>query len=368
MPHLIDDASLVAGIAAAVIALAHREVPEKVAYDDVVQRAYNHIVLRTLSVEGHRIPGSVPEMIDIIADRPVSEWLPGSESQAVLLHGDSRSPTQECAELIVGNRRDPMGEKSENEVIGQVLDACREAGSPESYVAFRRLLITRPTMTYAEQVSECSDVDLVPVAPLLSRCYGPASARLRRNGQYAECGRCHCLLRPVGRDEWRCDLDRCRTSRTTIQRILDAATPGGVFHLQLPLRTFVTGPGLFEIDLEGELLRRGLEVDMWPRYDAYDLLVTFPDWTRWAVDVKDYANPGVLARTFRAIPTDPPRDRAFLVVPDYRRTGDKQYLERFRYARQSAGREPVTLIFTREFLQEVDKKLASLLVGGEQNA
>lgn len=362
MRDVIDEPSFIAGLAEAVQRLAYTEVPGKAAYDNVVQRAYNHFVLRTLTAEGYRTPGSVPEMIDIIAGTPVREWLPGSESEAVLLHDDTRSPTQECAELIVGNKIDPMGEKFEHQVIGQVLDACREARSPESYVAFRRLLIGRPTLTQAEQVAEFGRLELMPVRDILADCYVHAPAHLRRGGEYAQCARCGCLLRPVREDEWRCDLDRCRTTKTKVGRLIDASTPGGVFHLKLPLRTFITGPGLFEIELERAMLKRGLDVEMWPEYDTYDLLITFPDHARWAVDVKDYANPGMLGRRFTDIPQSPPRDRAFLVVPDYRYTADKQYVERFRTARDASGRggRPVNLQFIKKFLREADRKRQQL--------
>ncbi|GAA1872015.1 hypothetical protein [Myceligenerans crystallogenes] len=369
MPDLMEETSFLAGLAAAVSRLAMCEVPGKSAYDDVVQRAYNHFVLRTLVEDDYKTPRSVPEMIEIIADRPVQEWLPGSTSDTILLHGDTRSPTQECTELVVDNRRDPFGEKYENEILKRALTACHEAEAPDSYVAFRRLLITRPTMTHAELMLQRGELDLLPVADLLERCYLGVSPRLRRDGSYAECARCRCLLRPVGKDGWRCDLDRCRTTKVKVRQYLDATTPGGIVQLSLPLRTFVTGPGLFEIDLEVAMNKRGLKVEMWPEYDAYDLLVTFPDNNRWAVDVKDYANPGVLGRTFTGFPSAPPRDRAFLVVPDYRRTANKQYAENFRYSRQSAGRgDSLVVTFQKDFLQQVDQMLASTTTPEGSNA
>jgi hypothetical protein len=356
--EVIDESGFVAGLAVAVHRLAQQEVPGKLVYDDVVQRVYNHFVLRTLPHDGYATPDSVPAMIDLIADVPVRTWLPGSDSEAVLVHKDTRSPTQECAELIVGNRHDPIGEKLENEILGEVLDTCRALDAPESYEAFRRLLIENPTLTYAEHVTERARMELMPVVDLLDRCYETASARLRRDDHYAQCAWCGCLLRPIGQDDWRCDLDRCRARTTKVSRLIDANTPGGVLHLRLPLRTFVTGPGLFELDLETKLHKCGLDVEMWPKFDTYDLLITFPDGARWAVDVKDYANPRVLGRKFAGIPSDPPRDQAFLVVPDYRRTGDKQYLEKFRTARESAGRPPLALRFVKKFMRDVDRRLS----------
>lgn len=361
---VIDESGFVAGLAEAVHRLARQEVPGARVYDGVVQRVYNHFVLRTLPHPDFATPDSVPAMTDLIADRPVREWLPGSKSESVLVHGDTRSPTQESAELIVGNRHDPIGERLENEIVREVLEICRALYAPESYVAFRRLLITRPTMTFAEHVTERAQVELMPVVDPLDRCYEPASARLRRDGHYAECAECGCLLRPVGVNAWRCDLDRCRARTAKIGRLIDAATPGGVLHLKLPLRTFVTGPGLFELHLEKKLRALGLDVDMWPAFDRYDLLVTFPDGVRWAVDVKDYANPSVLGRKFPGIPSDPPRDQAFLVVPDYRKVQDRQYVERFRTSRESSGRQAVVVEFVDRFVKKASDRLGRLAKEG----
>jgi hypothetical protein len=69
----------------------------------------------------------------------------------------------------------------------------------------------------------------------------------------------------------------------------------------------------------------------------------------------------VLGRNFAGLPSAPPRDRGFLVVPDYRRTANKQYATAFRYARESAGRGSgsLSVTFVKDFLREVDRKLTS---------
>lgn len=355
--HEVSTESIVAGLATAVYELSKQEVPEgPAAYDDVVQQVYNHVVLRTLTADGYEAPGSVPGMLDMMAGQPLGKVLPGDlgdDADAVLL-SKARRPTQECMERIVHTNRDVMGEKFENAIMKRVFQACRAAESPESYVAFRRLLISEPTLTKKEMTAWFTEIDLLPVAEILQDCYAMAPASLSRAGQYAQCDGCGCLLRPVGRDEWQCDLDRCRSLQTRVRRHIDVDTPGGVHHLKFPLRVFVTGPGIFELSLEKDLRARGLDVLMWPVYDAYDLLVTFPDGARWAIDVKDYAHPGILGARFPGFRSNPPADRKFLVVPDYR--NKTRYRIRFGNARKNAGKSGVPLTFVKELLAEVDKK------------
>lgn len=352
----IDPDVILIGMASAVYRLGEVEAPTERTYDDVVLRAYNLLVLATLQ-HGGEPPASVPHMIDLIAGRPACEWLPGSDSEAVLVHADTRSTTQECLELMLPRTADPFTERFENRIMHQVFDACRAARSPESYVAFRRLLVERPVLTHAELIDVIGDVDLLPVADILTECYVAAPGHLANDGLFKQCGRCNCLMLPVAPGKWRCGMDRCHASGggSIDGRELKAMLE--VYQLQFPLRTFITGPGLFEIELEAALHDRGLTVQMWPEYDTFDLLVTFGSGLRWAIDVKDYANPGVLGRRFVGIPPSPPRDQAFLVVPDYRFKADKSYQERYVHA-QEAGRRDTTLkpVSMSWFLQAADRQ------------
>lgn len=355
----LDTEVLLAGMASAVFRLGEVEAPSERTYDDVVLRSYNLLVLSMLD-HGIEPPPSVPHMIDLIAGRPAHTWLPGSDSEAVLVHADTRSATQECLELMLPNAADPFTEKFENGIIRRVFDACRMARSPESYVAFRRLLVEHPVLTRAELTEASGELDLLPVAEILPECYAPAPGHLVRDGHVKECGRCHCLMLPMGKHGWQCGMDRCYASGGDADDGRELHTRLDIFQLQFPLRTFITGPGMFEVELEHDLLDRGLQVQMWPEYDAFDLLVTFASGLRWAVDVKDYANPAVLGRRFAGIPPSPPRDRAFLVVPDYRFKADKAYEERYLHAREKSLRNGKILPTpVRRFLAEVDRQQAA---------
>lgn len=358
---------LLSSLATSMAKLARAEIPDDPVYDSVTQRSYNHLVLRTLLHEGYTVPRSVPHMVDLITGKPAREWLPGSDSDAVLVDAETRHPTQECLELIV-DFFDPLGEHFENDKLDAVFHACRNSNSPDSYVAFRRLLTAKPAMTAVEMHREFSDLLLEPVLEVLKTCYFPAPASLEEDGHFAVCAGCKCLLTPVPGRGWRCDLDRCRGRKSArIGRELDARADGGVYYLQYPLRSFVTGPGLYELELERRLSRLGVEIQMWPGYDACDLLVVLPDGRRWAVDVKDYANPTVLGRRFKSFKSEPRHDQAFLVVPDYRFRG-RDYAEAFASAREQRypGAEPIVPVKLNAFVGEVEHALAIAKIRGLQ--
>jgi hypothetical protein len=79
--------------------------------------------------------------------------------------------------------------------------------------------------------------------------------------------------------------------------------------------------------MEQDLRGLGLEVEMWPGFDAYDLRVVFPDRYVWAIDVKDWAHPGLLGRAAEAVRPEPDYDEACWVVPQFRVDARHDYLK-----------------------------------------
>ena len=95
-------------------------------------------------------------------------------------------------------------------------------------------------------------------------------------------------------------------------RVPQARPTAGSMCVDHAVWRFVTVPGISEVLLERRLRAiPGVEVQMWPVRDAYDLLVTAPDEQVWRVDVKDHVSPAGIA-------ADPPAAE-YVVVPVYRK-------------------------------------------------
>jgi hypothetical protein len=339
-------------VATALMQLSRRREASDPVYDDAVQRAFNQLVLACLR-RGVEPPGSVPVMVKWASDRSVGGWpldLPAEATTAAefLVDAETMTPTQSCAEWAL-SAPDATAEQFEQLLMEEAIAACRAARSPETYTAFRRLLITRPVLTSAEVALLAEDIDFLPVHHLVKKSYEPAPAAYQREGRFVTCARCRCLMLPVGRDGLRCELDRCRREGAAgVERALAVHEGGGVHQLVRPLRMFITGPGIAEIDLETELVRLGLTPEMWPEFDAYDLRVPLPDGRVWAIDVKDRANPALLRRATRPFRSSPPFDQAFLVVPRYR------FAEREDYQRVFEHHRPTELAGRVELCSDVD--------------
>lgn len=356
-----EDFRLLRTIAGGVVQLSEVASPGafSLPYPADAQRALDQVALACL-LRGEPLPRSLPDLITWCAQRPVRDWpLAVSPDQAAtgdrLVEPHTRTPTQLCYEWAL-RVPDTRTELYERHVMLGAMSLCRGAGAPESYTAFRRLLIEHPVLTKGELALLNGDPALVPVLDLVRETYHPAPAGSAVDGHFAACSRCRCLLIPAAADDWWCEQDRCRGE--------GAARPGTryradqeVLHLARPLRIFVTGPGRAEIELERKLARLGLAVEMWPDYDAYDLRVHLPGGRAWAVDVKDRASPALLGMDAAPLPAMPAHDAAFLVVPRYRFRDRPDYRTVFsRYCPPEAARA-VTLLTDQELVRRATQIL-----------
>lgn len=338
------DVRLLRDIATAVVRLEEVTRLDSFAlpYPAQAQRALDTLVLVCLR-DGARPPAGLPELLRWCRTRPLGSWpleaLPELPFDAGdrLIDETSGEPSQLCHELAVPEHGDSAARQYDRMVVHEAMRACRDASSPESYTAFRRLLVTRPVLTEADWMSVATDLYLHPVNELLDLIYAPVPDGYLRHGAYTPCARCLTLLTPLADGGWWCEREQCRhLGPPPPGPALRPAECGEVRHLERPLRQFVTGPGRAEVALERELRKLGTTVEMWPGYDAYDLRVTFPDGHVWAVDVKDWAHPGLLGRGAEAVRPDPPYDEACWVVPAFRLETRRDYLE--TYARERGER------------------------------
>ncbi|MGW2707516.1 pPIWI_RE_Y domain-containing protein [Streptomyces sp. NPDC001356] len=334
-------------------------------YPPEVQRALDRTVLACLE-RGAEPPVSLPDLLSWCRERPVADWPVDLPAEAagpddLLLDPDSSRPTELCYEWAE-QFSDSALVLFDREIIRAALRLCREYGEEDAYTEFRRLLVTRPVLTSAEEWAVSMDHVLDPVKELLSRIYRPVPDSYLRGDVYATCGRCLTLLTPLPDGGWWCERDRCRRrGRPPVGRRIAKEEAGELLQLARPLRQFVTGPGQAEVRLEGRLIELGLKVRMWPAYDAYDVHVTFPDGWVWAVDVKDWAHPAFLGRAARPVPQQPRYDEAFWVVPQDRVDDRPGYIVTYERNRPPAARR-VPLLTDTHLLARAEDRLAR--VGG----
>ncbi|MFJ7275386.1 Fis family transcriptional regulator [Kitasatospora sp. NPDC098663] len=363
-----DGVPMLATVARALCVLEHLDGLEafRLPYPPVVQLALDRSAVAFLRNDA-RPPASLAELVQRCAHIPLEDWplrLPADAAgpDDLLIDPVSWRPTQLCHEWgdWEAHAQDPAVSHRDRLVIHGALERCQAYGEESAYAEFRRLLVQRPVLTTAEHFALHRDFALEPVWDLIDLIYPEVPRALSRNGQFAVCGRCGTLLTPVSGGEWWCERDRCRRlGDPSVGRWIDAEQAGVVHQLERPLRRHVTGPGLAEVDLERGLTALGLTVTMWPGFDAYDLLVVFPDGHRWAIDVKDWAHPGFLGRAARPVPRRPPYDEAFWVVPAYRVRERPDYRQTFERSRPASARG-LLLVTDEELVNAARKRLRDI--------
>lgn len=347
-------------IASGLVAFAtgSRERPALILpYPPTIQRGLNRLTLTCLR-RGYQPPQGLMDLLDWCR-RPLASWnllLPEGSVAGDERLLDGQLPTATC-EAWARTGNDVEAELSEERLLLNVISVCRGARDPLAYTTFRRKLIEQPVMSAFEYQLALGEPALELLVDQFRAAYEPAPLSAARNSQLGTCATCGNLLLRTQHDQWVCEDEVCRA--------VGSLEPGrlipvrdDVVWLRRDLRRYIAAPGRAELRLAEAFEGMGLTVELWPAFDRYDLRVTFPDETVWALDVKDWGNPFLLARSVnhKPFPVDPPWMRAFFVFPDARRTQRSDYLRAFTNSCRILS-ERVGACFERDVLQRAKQKL-----------
>lgn len=328
-----------------------------VPYPPTIQRGLNRLTLACIR-RGRQPPQSLMDLLEWCR-RPLADWnleLPeGSvDSDERLL--DGQLPTATC-EAWARAGSDVEADLSEERLLLNVISVCKDARDPQAYTAFRRMLIEQPVLTAFEYQLALGEPALELLVDQLRAAYESAPLSAARTGQLATCAMCGNLLLRTQHDEWVCEDEVCRAEGPLEPARLLAARDDVVW-LRRDLRRYIAAPGRAELRLAQKFEAMGLQVELWPAFDRYDLRLTFPDQSVWALDVKDWGNPFLLARSVnrKPFPADPPWQRAFFVFPDARRAQRSDYVRAFTNTCRILS-ERIGACFERDVLRRAEQKL-----------
>ncbi len=322
-------------------------------YPAMLQRGLNRLTATCLR-RGVAPPVSIPDLFQW-CHRPLLGWPLILPPEAVkpndTLQFDNL-PTEICDEWAVEGS-DVAAHINEQAFFSSFYTACRAENDAATYVAFRRLLIERPVLTAFELQKERLNLPLL--SDQLTTAYQPAPIAHLVNGAYRCCAHCNGLLLQTVQGSLVCENERCRRLVRCPEKEREMSPDEDIFWLKRELRRYISMPGLAELRLEQKLLHKGVQVELWPTFDRYDLRVVFPDDEAWAIDVKDWANPFLLGRSVEPIPREPAWSEAYFVFPNERGQQRSDYARAFNsYCQHTRG------LLEREFMQKVSAKLRRL--------
>jgi hypothetical protein len=331
-------------------------------YPQPLQQGMNRLAVATLR-RGVAPPQSLADCLRWCR-QPLSQWpvqlIEVEDEEAILL--DGVLPTDFCESwALAGASPDVEAELSEQRILHGVLDFCRNAEAPGTYVAFRRLIIERPVLSEWELQQKKNSPELEILAEHIESAYerSPAACITREQTLFC-CSTCGNLMLQSAGGTRLCEEERCRRAPNHVVPDRELQASEGILWLKRGLRRFVAAPGRGELRMEAALRERGLEVELWPQFDLYDLRVRFEDGEAWAVDVKDWGYPRLLARHVNAqevpIPHTPPWTRAYFVFPEERRQSQPNYVAAFK-SHCTVLSPSLGAAFEGDFLNDVDRKI-----------
>lgn len=347
--------------------LAEKGKVVSVPYPLPLQLGLDRLVLASVR-RNVRSPQGVPGLMHW-CQQPIEDWpldLPGHEAVLSETLLDGFLPTGVCETWACASA-DVEAELTEQELLRSALSVCQNANAPQSYVALRRLFIEEPVLTSFELQRKLGEPDLERVSSHLSNAYEAAPiACITEYKNYHCCADCGNLLLRTLKGGLVCEEQRCRRKQANGAAFVRRTIPAHEepVWLKRGLRRFVAAPGRAELRLEMRLRKLGLAVELWPAFDRYDLRVSFSDGEVWAVDVKDWADPCLLARRIRAdgetpIPTTPSWTRAYFVFPDERKAERPDYVRAFHNQFPQLPKH-LYAAFEGKFLVDVRRKLKGI--------
>lgn len=330
-------------------------------YLNDLQKAFDRIVLQYLFA-GKKPPETIVELL-AWCEKPFGKWSVKPNPEKISLLDSLLSqgtPTYFC-EDIAPRESDIEAEMSEEGYLEKVRAIC--ADKPESYTALRRALIENLVLTTREERNLRFTPPLNRVSEVLAEAFEAAPRAFSFDGKFYLCPNCGDLMLRTPQRKWRCREETCQEIFSEIGADWRKLYVNeDVLQLKRPLRRYVAVPGKSELRLENELKKLGLQVELYPYFDAYDLRLTFADGEVWAVDVKDWASPFALAKnlaekplSFRARAT---WSKAFFVFPNRRKERNPNYLKIFRRNLPWLEKDGIESLYEKDFLKTVKVRLS----------
>lgn len=327
-------------------------------YPKSLQRGYDRLLNLYIQQE-ETPPSSLVELVRWCEQKSLSDWkidIPSEliEDEEHLLY--KQEPTELCDELsqLIEDRG-----AFQKKIIGKVMTLCQSLKNPEMYIDFRYFLCDSSN-SIVDYLRKKSFRNKVPqLASEIEDIYQEIPEVYAINEQLYQCDRCGYLGIQNLEGKIVCKNKKCRRKYKSKFQVVKGTPPFYLLHEEI--HRFITLPGQPELELEAKLKKidSTLRVEIWKEYDKHDLYLTFSNGERWAIDVKDWQSPYLLAQKLNSdsFPSQPEWDKAFYVIPDYRYKEREDYL---RSLKNNYHHKNIQVVYTKNLVSRVKKHLEKI--------
>ena len=271
------------------------------------------------------------------------------------------SPTTFCRELA----ENAVGGDAEHELCQDLMRKIRRTAEllrkQSAYVALRRHLIEHAVMPLHDLIDAASSAELGVFGSDLHDLYETVPFSAFEGNHVLLCGHCGwTLTRKEGR--LHCGGAFCEVLTDDFTRgtsTLSLPERGGLVRVRSAIRDYVVAPGKSELALFEALESMGVPVELWPYFDRYDLRISLSHDDIWAVDVKDWTYPHLLARRLTPLSNEEEYNytQAFYAIPDARIRHTPSYLE---FLRAATVGQPFSVVSVNALIARVQERKRQL--------
>jgi hypothetical protein len=314
-------------------------------YPHDLQMGYDKVVLAFLMGERPELaPASIPEFYEL-CEQPLSEWAVEVDdeidsSESLLFFGEPTELAIELAEAFGGS----VLSQQQAKIATALLQHCHShPQGVQIYTKFRRFIVEHPVLSNHEFLEAKGSFGLgVGLSDLLDECYEPIPSCHEFEGNFYACPYCYAI---AGINQQKqvianSSCNRCPPGRRLKRKI---KLSDSSLKLKRGIERFWFYPGRAEIQLYQKLVDIGLDVELYPECDSYDIRIKFNDSEVWALDLKDYSNPYLLVRNLgnEPIPSEPEWNIAYIVIPAERKKDRPAYLKELKSKWQWENIKPI---------------------------
>ena len=259
-----------------------------------------------------------PYVREQLKDEPFYSCGPLVEEPAdgsLLLHMD---PSQECFEFLELHNLLRDG-RCPTWLPGSLMEEIQERAvyermrslSQEDYVLARRTIIEHPILSRPEYHRQFHLLgDHREVQDLLKIAWESY------DGEGWRCPVCGWTMEKTD-NRYHCISRSCVSPAPNPATLVRLAPDEGWRRLKPGVMRFIAAPGRLELEIDSFCREHGLDTELWPEMDTYDVEIRFPDGARWEIDAKCYQNPRFLTKQIRKNPFQQDDfEKGFYVVPD----------------------------------------------------
>ena len=181
------------------------------------------------------------------------------------------------------------------------------------------------------------------------------------NGRVYLCPYCGWTLKPKKGGYWECVTRKCRriVERYSKWKVKSIEYHDSLCRVKQGILEYILIPGISEQRIFSKLIKtKGLTTQLYPKVDACDLQVQFPDGKCWLIDVKDWTNPYQLAGNLKEKSpfqgfSNLNWENAFIVIP---RHYDQEYMNQLRQEMNEYG-VSYQIISEDDLYKEIEREL-----------